>query len=122
MLLLSRHTMFAACTHLARDSCFPTNLGALVDDGARPYFALWDFVYRYNFVFQQTVNTPPSADANNRRDGEDGEGASQLAQQMAAVETGEDGDPQQRNSALPEEMREAATGNSVASGETLGEF
>nr|XP_023489178.1 BEN domain-containing protein 2 [Equus caballus] len=67
----------------------------------------------------QTVNTPPSADADNRRDGEDGEGASQLAQQTAAVETGEDGDPQQHNNALPEEMREAATGNSVASGETL---
>lgn len=90
-----------------------------------PIFPLWDFVYRYNFVFQQkTVNniepTNPDTDSNDKRDGDDSESSSLLSQQAAGSETRENGNSQQNSS--PEGIKEPSTDNSTVSYETLGEF
>lgn len=90
-------------------------------------FPLWDFVYRYNFVFQQkTVHnnggpTKRKRDSNDERDGDDNASSSQVSQQEAISETREHGNSPQNSSAIPEGIQEPSTDGAAVSYETLGE-
>lgn len=90
-------------------------------------FPLWDFVYRYNFVFQQkTVDknggpTKHKRDSNDERDGDDGASSFQVSQPEAISETREHGNSPQNSRAFPEGIQEPSTDGTAVSSETLGE-
>ena len=89
-----------------------------------PHYGTW---FIDSFVFQpQTVdrnkdpanpNIPASANLNDRRNGDGGEGHSQLLQQTAASETRENGNSEQNSNANSEGID-----NTLVSPEALGEF
>lgn len=91
-------------------------------------FSLLGFVYRYNFVFQEKTvvttkrSTPVSVDLNDKRDGNGGEGSSQLPKQAAASETRASGNSQLNSSAVPKVFKEHCTGNSAVPYGALSEF
>lgn len=95
-------------------------------------FSQWDFVYKYNLVFQQKAgdnskgptnpDTPVAADLNGTRYGKGSESSSQLSQQAAASETRGNGNSQQNSSACPKGIKEHSTDNSLVSYEALGEL
>lgn len=89
-------------------------------------FPLWEFVYRYNFVFQQKTvlnnggPTKPKRDSNDKRDGDDNASSSRVSQQAAISETREQGNSPQNSRALPEGIQEPSTDGAAVSDETLG--
>ncbi|XP_036126076.1 BEN domain-containing protein 2 [Molossus molossus] len=58
-------------------------------------------------------STPVSVDLNDKRDGNGGEGSSQLPKQAAASETRASGNSQLNSSAVPKVFKEHCTGNSA---------
>lgn len=98
----------------------------------RHIFLLWDFVYGYGFVFQQkTVRknkkltnpvAPASADRNDHKDRDGGEGSSWMFQPMNYSEMREKGNLQPNSNSIPEEMQEPSTDNPEEPGEAWGEF
>lgn len=91
-------------------------------------FSLWGFVYRCNFVFHQEIvvttnpNIPASANLNNNRDGDGGEGSSQLSQQAAVSEARARGNYQPNSSAVPEGVEKPSTSDLPLPYRALGEF
>ena len=98
----------------------------------RHIFLLWDFVYGYDFVFQQKTvrknkkRTNPvasaSADRNDQRGRDGGEGCSWMFQPMNNSKMREKRNLQPNSNAIPEGMGEPSTDNPEEPGEAWSEF